>query len=266
MQNNLLCFGDSNMKFCVKRTLVKRKLVKRTLILIVLSMFLCNLWSVSISVDKIYPQMSKENQKLCKDVLENQMPLEAAKKILLASEQKEISKNDKILMISLASQIFEQIGSFTEAQKLYTSLSSLYPLGSKESSEELLNAVRCSLSQGDYITSEVLINSIFTKNLDEVTNAKLKLYSIWQWLCKVQSIEDLHEPLVILKSYIDLPLMQSQKPQILLTLWYITKEEQYAIKLKKIFPNSVEAAIVDNKSHLLPNPFWFFICLPATDN
>ena len=139
MQNNLLCFGDSNMKFCVKRTLVKRTLVKRTLILIVLSMFLCNLWSVSISVDKIYPQMSKENQKVCKDVLENQMPLEAAKKILLASEQKEISKNDKILMISLAAQIFEQIGSFTEAQKLYTSLSSLYPLGSKESSEELLS-------------------------------------------------------------------------------------------------------------------------------
>ena len=53
--------------------------------------------------------------------------------------------------------------------------------------------------------------------------------------------------------------MLAVRPVILLTLWYVTGKDNYADSLKKQFPASPEASIVDGTVQQLPAPFWYFV-------
>ena len=78
-------------------------------------------------------------------------------------------------------------------------------------------------------------------------------------MCSVESKEDLAEPVEILKAYSKVDSMKELRPAILLTLWYVTGENQYSKEITKSFPKSTEAAIVNGDAQLLPTPFWFFV-------
>lgn len=226
----------------------------------ILIFFLCikNVFSIDFSLSKVFPEMTGAAQKFCEKTLKDFEPEEAAEKLSVAAKDSKV-KTDSRLLYTLAAQIYEEIGFYNEAQKLYSVAASVDLAATTENASLSLNAVRCALSRGDYLTADILLNSVPKGNLSEDEMARGKLYGVWQWFCKIETVDDIHEPLVILKSYVDLPSMKSVKPQVLLTLWHITGEIEYSDKLKKIYPNSPETAIVENKAKLLPAPFWFFI-------
>jgi hypothetical protein len=130
------------------------------------------------------------------------------------------------------------------------------------SAEQLvLDAVRCSLSAGDYTTAENYLNSRVKDSSDASISAYVKLYGVWSMLSKIEAPADLNAPLALLRSYSTQPAMEAVRSQVLLTIWYIEGDGAVAARLSSEYPNSPEAAIVSGNVSLLPAPFWFF--LPA---
>lgn len=136
---------------------------------------------------------------------------------------------------------------------------SVFSIQNKTSPTLVLDAVRCSLSIGDFDTANNYLNSAVRNSKDEKIQAKIKLYEIWSSLCKITDEKDLEEPLALLKTYTSLPSMKSVLPSLFLTLWYLTGDAQYANNLKTSYPGSPESAIVQGKVQLMPSPFWFFV-------
>ena len=52
--------------------------------------------------------------------------------------------------------------------------------------------------------------------------------------------------------------METVRPAVLLSIWYIDGDQESARLLVAQYPQSPEAAIVQNKVTLLPAPFWYF--------
>lgn len=158
----------------------------------------------------------------------------------------------------------EQLAYYDDAKKSYASAAGIAAANAegmqKKSNEQLvLDAVRCALSQGDYETAHAFLNSSIRNSKDNLIQAYTKLYTQWAALCSVESKEDLAEPVEILKAYSKVDSMKELRPAILLTLWYVTGENQYSKEITKSFPKSTEAAIVNGDAQLLPTPFWFFV-------
>ena len=158
----------------------------------------------------------------------------------------------------------EQLAYYDDAKKSYASAAGIAAANAegmqKKSNEQLvLDAVRCALSQGDYETAHAYLNSSIRNSKDNLIQAYTKLYTQWAALCSVESKEDLAEPVEILKAYSKVDSMKELRPAILLTLWYVTGENQYSKEIIKSFPKSTEAAIVNGDAQLLPTPFWFFV-------
>jgi len=158
----------------------------------------------------------------------------------------------------------EQLGEYDDARSSYAAAAAIAagdaPGMPKKSSEQLvLDAVRCALSTGDPATADSYLNSAVRNSTDPTIQAYIKLYSLWSSLCKVQTANDLTEPVVMLKAYAALPSMAVVKPSVLLTLWYVSGDDTYADALKKEFPTALETGIVTGTVRLLPAPFWYFL-------
>jgi len=158
----------------------------------------------------------------------------------------------------------EQLAYYDEAKKSYASAAGIAAANAegmqKKSNEQLvLDAVRCALCQGDYETAHAYLNSSIRNSKDNLVQSYTKLYTQWAALCSVESKEDLAEPIEILKAYSKVDSMKELRPAILLTLWYVTGENQYSKEITKSFPKSTEAEIVNGDVQLLPTPFWFFV-------
>ena len=148
----------------------------------------------------------------------------------------------------------EQLAYYDDAKKSYASAAGIAAANAegmqKKSNEQLvLDAVRCALSQGDYETAHAYLNSSIRNSKDNLIQAYTKLYTQWAALCSVESKEDLAEPVEILKAYSKVDSMKELRPAILLTLWYVTGENQYSKEITKSFPKSTEAAIVNGAQH-----------------
>lgn len=166
-------------------------------------------------------------------------------------------------LIFLAS-LQEQFSMYDEAQKSYVAAAGIASPDAegmpKRTNEQLvLDAVRCALCTGDSATADSYLNSAVRNSRNPEIIAYVKLYAQWSALCGAESTEDLNEPLEILKAYLNVSSMDSVKPVILLTLWFITGEESYSKRIVADYPKSVEAAIVNGDVQLLPVPFWFFV-------
>lgn len=166
-------------------------------------------------------------------------------------------------LIFLAS-LQEQFSMYDEAQKSYVVAAGIASADAegmpKRTNEQLvLDAVRCALCTGDSATADSYLNSAVRNSRNPEIIAYVKLYAQWSALCGAESTEDLNEPLEILKAYLNVSSMDSVKPVILLTLWFITGEEAYSKRIVTDYPKSVEAAIVNGDVQLLPVPFWFFV-------
>ena len=130
----------------------------------------------------------------------------------------------------------------------------------KKTNEQLvLDAVRCALCCGDWPTADSYLNSSVRNSKDSQILAYVKLYTQWSSLCRAENVNDLNEPLELLKAYLKVDSMKAVHPVILLTLWYVTGEKSWADQITKNFSTSTEAAIVRGDVQLLPTPFWFFV-------
>lgn len=166
--------------------------------------------------------------------------------------------------------VLEQLGRFLEAQEFYAAAADMdFDDASgmpKKSAEQLfIDAVRCALSLGDSATAD----SFLRGNLRSPKNSKIaayaKLYSQWSVLCKAQTAAETRGAIAALKSYSSEKSMKIVRPSILLTLWHITGESEWAAKLKSDFPNSPESAIARGLVQQLPTPFWYFVPRSGAD-
>lgn len=160
--------------------------------------------------------------------------------------------------------VLEQSGNFQEALTFYVKAAAIAAGDAegmeKKSSEQLvLDAVRCALSGGDWATAQNYLNSSVRNSTNPSIVSYIKLYEQWALLCKAQKADEISETIAMLKTYSSLDSMKAVHPQVLLTLWHITGEETYAIRLKKNFPKSLEAAVVKGEIQVLPAPFWYFV-------
>lgn len=174
------------------------------------------------------------------------------------------SDSEKRAILAFIGSMQEQLGLFTDASKSFVQAASL-PGGDvsgfpKRTSDELvLDAVRCSLSCGDYQSADSYLNSKVRQSTNSRTQCFIKLYEQWSSLVKAENESQVNEIVEILKTYRGLQSMDDVRPQVLLTLWHLTGEKKYSEELKKCFPNSMEACVVSGKVNLSPSPFWYFV-------
>ena len=165
---------------------------------------------------------------------------------------------------NLLGSVQEQMALFDDAQKSYAfaagiSVKDSAVTPSKTNEQLVLDAVRCALSCGDFNTADSYLNSAVRNSKNADIQSYVKLYAQWSALCRAESVEELNEPLELLKAYLNVSSMKSIHPVILLTLWYVTGDNSWSSQLKKDFPSSTEASIVKGDVQLLPTPFWFFV-------
>ena len=244
--------------------------MRRLFIAALLIFFFSSLFALTVTVKNSYAGLSEESQKQVDVFLKESDIYQAVQKISKHA-QNSVSKSDECILNVIAANIYEELGNYSEAQKMYSLAASLLTALNREEktipglkSDDLkLAAGRCALCRGDYMTSEILLAMINQEKASEETKAKIKLYTVWGYLCKAENKEGLFEPVVLMKSYLELDSMKSVRSQLLLTLWLVTGEEVYAEKLKSDFPKSPEAAIVTNKASVLPSPFYLLNCFQA---
>jgi cell division septation protein DedD len=190
--------------------------------------------------------------------------IEESIEYLNENAEKITSLSDKRSVYIFLASLQEQMNLYEDARLSYAKAASIAAGDAegmpKKSNEQLvLDAVRCALSSGDYITANNYLNSSVRNSKNPVIQAYIKLYSQWSELCRAETKEDLQEPLVMLQTYLKLDSMKELKSTILLTLWYITGDKSYSSKITADYPSSMEAAIVKGDIQLLPTPFWFFV-------
>ncbi|MBQ9207876.1 MAG: SPOR domain-containing protein [Treponema sp.] len=199
----------------------------------------------------------------------------ASKKTALSDSISYLQKNaptvtasaEKRAVYAFLAAILEQQGQYAEAQKTYAQAASIQGsadsivsgVPNKNSEELVIDAIRCALCAGDYSSAEKYLNSSVRNTKDEKITAFVKLYEQWSILCKAKNEGETKESIAMLKTYATLDSMKAVRPSILLTIWHLTGESQYAETLKKNHPKSMEAAIVKGEIQTLPTPFWYFI-------
>lgn len=171
---------------------------------------------------------------------------------------------EKRALLAFLGSLQEQISAYKDASDSYAQAAGIAAgdvqgMPKKTSPQLVLDAVRCALCSGDSATAEKYLNSAVRNSQDEKIQATIKLYEVWSALCKLESTAQLEESVTILKTYAALPSMKIVKPQILLTLWYITGEASYGDSLKKEFPKSPEVEVMNGKIQMMPAPFWYFM-------
>lgn len=203
-----------------------------------------------------------------------------AKEIIAEAQKKETADDsldfikDQIAKITVPAEkravyIFmaslqEQMNLFDEAKVTYAtaagiSAASIEGLPKKTNEQLVLDGVRCALSSGDFVTADNYLNSAVRNSKSETVQAYIKLYTQWSALCKAETQADINEPIEILKVYSKVDSMNCVKPAVLLTLWYLTGEDNYSKEISASYSKSIEAAIVKGEAQLLPTPFWFFV-------
>ncbi|MBP3366792.1 MAG: SPOR domain-containing protein [Treponema sp.] len=171
---------------------------------------------------------------------------------------------DRRSLLYFTGMLQEQLGLYTDASSSYAKAAGIAAPDAvnmpKISSEQLaVSAVRASLCAGDWETANSYLNSAIRSSKNEEILATANLYSIWSTLCKASSVQETEDSVALLKAYSTMQSMKSVRPQVLLTLWYLTGEQQHASVLKKEFPSSPEASIINGTVSIMRVPFWYFV-------
>lgn len=158
----------------------------------------------------------------------------------------------------------EQLSLFDDAQKSYAKAAGIAAgnaegMPEKTNEQIVLDAIRCTLSCGDYEKADSYLNSAVRNSKNQVVQEYIKLYTQWSALCKADTVEQIAEPVAVLDAYSKVDSMRHVQPAILLTLWYVTGDKSYSEKITEKFPSSIESSIVKGDAQLLPTPFWFFV-------
>ncbi|MBP5602970.1 MAG: SPOR domain-containing protein [Treponema sp.] len=174
-----------------------------------------------------------------------------------------VASEKRAAYVFLAS-LQEQMSLYGDAQKNYATAAGIAAgdaegMPKKTNEQLVIDAVRCALCCGDWPTADSYLNSSVRNSKNAQILSYVKLYAQWSALCRAENVNDLNEPLELLKAYLKVDSMKSVHPVILLTLWYVTGEKSWADQITKNFSTSTEAAIVRGDVQLLPTPFWFFV-------
>jgi hypothetical protein len=170
---------------------------------------------------------------------------------------------DKRALYAFLGSLNEQVGNYGEASLAFATAAGIgagdAPGMPHYSAEQLvINAVRCALSSGDYVTADNYLASQVKNSRDPTILAYVKLYALWSRLSQAQTGRDLTEPMNLLRSYAKDPAMEAVRPAVLLSIWYIDGDQESARLLIAQYPQSPETAIVQGKVTLFPAPFWYF--------
>lgn len=170
---------------------------------------------------------------------------------------------DKRALLYFMGQLQEQIGLYTDAASNYakaagTSGGEAKNVPNVSTEEIVIAAVRASLSAGDWENAESYLSSIRSTRNERIS-AFVNLYTIWCQLCKASSVSDTGDSIAMLRAYSSMQSMKIVRPQVLLTLWYLTDDRNCAATLKKEYPSSPEASIVSGNSQIMSVPFWYFV-------
>ena len=173
---------------------------------------------------------------------------------------------DERSLLHFTGTLQEQLGLYTDASTSYAKAAGI---GAKDadnmarvSTEQLvLDAVRASLCAGNWENADSYLASAVRDSKDEGIQATLRLYAVWSDLCKATGgpKEGISDSVELLKAYRVMKSMYSVKPQVLLTLWRLTTNDEYAQELKREFPQTPEASIVEGKTRIMSVPFWYFV-------
>lgn len=176
----------------------------------------------------------------------------------LENQLKNLSKENSLEVLKKKAKLEESANMFPEAEESYFKCAEI--ASTEEKFSLILSAVRCSLCYGNNEKADELLAKIASKARVNEYAPTFKLYAVWSWLAKCTTYEQNFEPLIILKSYLELEDMKEVFPQILFTLWYIEGNEVYKNRLIKEFPSSLESLIAKGEVELAPSPYWFFLC------
>ena len=185
---------------------------------------------------------------------------------LKKTAQTATSSEQKVTAYSQLASLQEQLGFYTDAKNSW-SLAANYSAavkvsqGNASSAAEapLLGAIRCALSTGDTASADYIMSTAFLQEVSAETQAYVKLYAVWSWLCKVETQEELAQPVAVLQNALQQSSMQTVKPVVLLTLWYLTGDDTYATQIHDTFPGSPEDAVANGGAVIMPAPFWYFV-------
>ena len=174
-----------------------------------------------------------------------------------------VASEKRAAYVFLAS-LQEQMSLYPEAQKNYAAAAGIAAgdadgMPKKTNEQLVLDAVRCALCCGEYSIADSYLNSAVRNSKNAEILSYVKLYTQWSALCRAENVNDLNEPLELLKAYLKVDSMKSVHPVILLTLWYVTGDKSWSTQITKNYPSSTEAAIVKGDVQLLPTPFWYFV-------
>ncbi len=225
----------------------------KKIISFVLSVFFCaSLFAAELTASFVTTEAAK------KDSVE-----ESVSYLKTQISKMSVAAEKRAAWIFLAS-LQEQMALYDDAQKSYAQAAAIAAgdaagMPKKTNEQIVLDAVRCALSSGDYATADSYLNSAVRNSKSARVQAYIKLYSQWSALCKAEDVADIQEPLVMLQAYLKVDSMNSVKPAVLLTLWYVTGDAGYSQQIVKLYPKSIEASIVKGYAQLLPTPFWFFV-------
>lgn len=170
----------------------------------------------------------------------------------------------KRALLSFLASLQESVSFYDDARSSYAAAAAIAAgdvagMPKKSSQQLVLDAVRCALCAGQSETASSYLNSAVRNSKDEKIQAQIKLFEQWAALCMAESENDISEPVSMLQAYENLPSMNSVRPSVLLTLWYLTGKAKYSVSLKKDYPYSAECGIVSGKVQVLPAPFWYFV-------
>jgi hypothetical protein len=171
---------------------------------------------------------------------------------------------DRRALYAFLGSLNEQFGNYPDAARSYAiaaGISASAAAGMPYISAEqlVINAVRCALSAGDFVTAENYLASRVKDSDDPAIGAYVKLYSVWCKLSQAESATALEMPLALLRAYSTDPEMELVRPITLLSIWYIENDAKSAGTLVASYPQSPEAAIVLGNAAMLPAPFWYFL-------
>lgn len=153
----------------------------------------------------------------------------------------------------------ESINSFKLTKEATPQEKIVYNMLKKTPSVLVLDAVRCCLNCGEAKTALSYLNSNIRNSKDAKIQAKIKLYEVWAQLCNDPTDDQIDSIAFFIKGYLSMPEMESVRPSLLFTLWYVTDDDDAAQKIKSQYPKSPEAGVVTGKASLMPTPFWFFV-------
>ena len=170
-------------------------------------------------------------------------------------------KSDQIELFTFLGRLQQQAAMYKEAYESYSAAIALDT--TIPNAGVRLDAALCSMALGEIETAESVLDTILaaeSKDAEYIAAAnRAKIYAVWCGALKVQNLGQLERPVTLLQSFLQDEKMAAQRPTLLLSLWWLTGQVEYAEILQKEFPHSTEALASAGNVHVMALPYWFFV-------